>query len=172
MQIVRQPVTGENKLHILIFAPDGRKTRKLTEDGEWITENQPVSKVLNDLCIRNGSTMEGRQSAFRKLTGCRQKIPVLISERTQYMVFPTLSPSHAECMWISCNDILDIQAADEGSSVVVFLNGIRQRVPFGARLLRRQIHRCEEFLTVLDRENPDPEINAKALLKMMLQKEE
>ena len=127
-----------------------RHARILCSSGEWLESQDTMNRFIDELCVKNGSTAEGRKEAFRRLTGYRQKAPVLISERMQYLMFPTLSPDNPECVWLSYSDILDITSVTESESSILFVNGTKQTIPFSARSLRKQMKRCEEYLRILD----------------------
>ena len=144
----------------------------LTGEGDTVSTEMTLPQLIGQMCIAHGSSMEGRREAFRSLTGYRNKIPVLVSERTQYILFPTLSPVHPDCLWVSCNDILDITPAEDGESQVTFLNGRRRKVPFQTRLLRKQMRRCEEFLAALDRQNEEESVvYERELIRSLLQED-
>ncbi|MBR3357677.1 MAG: competence protein ComK [Solobacterium sp.] len=146
----------------------------LSSSGQWQHSDQSVNRFIDDLCVQCGSTADGRREAFRRLTGYRQKVPVLISERRQYLMFPTLSPDNPECVWLSYSDILDIVPAGDAESEVLFINGTRISIPFSTRMLRKQMKRCDEYLQILDGSDcpADRAEDQKELLRKLLSQEE
>ena len=155
--------------HILLLWRSGGHTWLLDRAGNERSVSAAPEKVIGDLCLQCGSSLEGRRESFRRLTGYRQKIPVLISERTQQILFPTLSPVQEDCIWISANDVLGVSEKPDGNSTVVFLNGIKRTVPFQARVIRRQVKRCEEYLQILDETDPEDALtDSRDLIRSLL----
>ena len=157
-----------------MICPDGRHSRLLSSSGQWVKTDKSMNQIIDDLCVQCGSTADGRREAFRRLTGYRQKVPVLISERSHYLMFPTLSPDNPECIWLSYSDILDIVPSGEAESEILFINGTRKSIPFSTRLLRKQMKRCDEYLQILDESEyqEDRAEDRKDLLRILLGKEE
>lgn len=112
---------------------------------------------LNELCLHSGSTYEGRIQSFRYMTHTRQKTPVMISEITGSIYFPTLSPESADCVWMHYNDILEIRQRSLNCTVVLFKNGNKIDMDLNCRIIRNQMKRCAAYLNSLDQgENEEP----------------
>ena len=89
-----------HKIAFLKYDYLNKKTIAYLDDGSEFFYYQKPIKIINDWCIYNGSTAEGRMTAFQKLTSTRQKPAVLINERSRIVFFPTLSKDSNECIWL------------------------------------------------------------------------
>ncbi|MCR4951106.1 MAG: competence protein ComK [Solobacterium sp.] len=132
----------------LYFRQEKDRTCCLKEDGSFVfLEGKPV-RILNEMCLACGSTLQGRTDAVRILLGIRQKPPVLISERTAEIWFGTTGMNSEDCEWLSWQKILHI--AKNGSiSTVTFMNGISISVSADVRTLRLQAERCRQILQII-----------------------
>lgn len=69
-----------------------------TLDGIYEAKESPI-QLINLKCLQFGSTLKGRQDAARyKLDS--YKSPVVVQPNT-FGFFPTISPSHPDCIWVS-----------------------------------------------------------------------
>lgn len=114
-------------------------------------EREPFC-YLDDLCMNHGSSMNGRKTAFCKLTGAVQKACIMISERSQEIYMPLLSDQNPENIWVLYQAIVSVRKSEKGCTVV-FENGMRQEFPVDPRVIRLQMKRCSAFLDKIN----DPE---------------
>jgi competence protein ComK len=105
-------------------------------------------ELLDEMCLRHGSSYEGRCTSFRHMLHVHQKAAVMISEISQSIYFPTHSPFNPQCVWLHYNEILSIQAK-QSNTIVKFLNGFKIEVRAPYRTVRNQMKRCEEYLCQL-----------------------
>ena len=132
----------------LYFRQEKDGTCCLKEDGSFVYIDRRPVRILNEMCLACGSTLQGRTDAVRILLGIRQKPPVLISERTAEIWFGTTGMNSADCEWLSWQKILHIARSDEGSTVT-FMNGISVHVSADVRTLRLQAERCRQLLQII-----------------------
>jgi len=95
--------------------------------------------LLEEVCIRYASTYEGRIRAVRKFMGYRHKTPLLIVPEEVGAV-PTISPSHAECVWLF-NQHFEIKVLSRNMSEVIFSNGYSIQVNVSKHVLLKQQER-------------------------------
>jgi competence protein ComK len=110
----------------------------------------PPATLLEQLCLQNGSSLEGRITAFRTLAQVCQKPAVLISERSQILYFPTLGMENKDCVWICYNEILKIRSVGADHTEILFADGSRHQVDVNYRIIRNQRLRCADFLQKLN----------------------
>jgi len=110
----------------------------------------PPTVLLEQLCLQNGSSLEGRITAFRSLANVCQKPAVLISERSQILYFPTLGMENRECVWVCYNEILKIRSVGADRTEILFTDGSRQLLDVNYRIIRNQRLRCADFLQKLN----------------------
>ena len=108
-------------------------------------------ELLEVFCLKHGSTLKGRQDAFRLIMHTRQKTPVLISESSGRIFFPLLSPDDPACIWLCSNEILKCRSRGNGKCTVIFVNGDGSDLDHDARIVSKQMKRCEKYLQILSK---------------------
>ena len=74
-------------------------------DGKWVSLKQYHStrQFIEQLCLRNGTTLEGCYEASRVLLNNAYKRPIYIGGGCNQIFVPTCSIKNRECNWISLN---------------------------------------------------------------------
>lgn len=134
----------------LLLRREGGRNTIVRYDGSREYIKETAAEYLGRRCVMCGSTMKGRTEAVRQLTGWKQKIPVLISERTQEIWFPVISPDDPDCTWICCGRIVRVRESSPGCTCVIFDSGVQATVNAGVRTIRKQIRRCTSFIDLLN----------------------
>jgi len=122
--------------------------------------------ILNGMCLAHGSTVSGRRSACTARTGQRIKVPVLISEMTEEIYFPLLSPESADCIWILYNELAGFHA-QSGGCRLVFFNGMPAFIPYDYRMVKKQCRRCGDYLKMLRQERDADECRMPEVLRQI-----
>ncbi|MEK5483910.1 competence protein ComK [Viridibacillus sp. FSL R5-0888] len=73
------------------------KSKVMTRDGYLHSTLTPI-QLLEKICIRYGSTFQGRIDAVKELLGYSKKLPLYIGEGIY--AYPTRSLYHPECVWV------------------------------------------------------------------------
>ncbi len=128
------------------------ETYLFDSQGNTVTSSKTPVQILEQRCLKYGSTMRGRMEAACMLLGIRQKPPVLISEATGEIWFGTTSMKDKSCEWYSYHHLLHIVSRN-GRTEVLFMNGISVETDTDVRILRRQMERCEHLLRILSDES-------------------
>ena len=118
----------------------------LLKDGRVVPVSCTAAELLERFCLQHGSTLKGRQDAFRLIMHTRQKTPVMISEASGRIFFPLLSPEDPACVWLCSNEILKCRSRGSGMCTVIFMNGEEYDLNFDARIVSKQMKRCEKYL--------------------------
>ena len=85
----------------LAIVPNEDDNSLIYEDNErFIVEESPF-KIMEDSCKYFGSTYKGRKDSAKEILGAEYKIPVVIEDSTNLIVFPTTSPKAEDCAWIA-----------------------------------------------------------------------
>ncbi len=92
------------------------KTKVYELDNTFIVE-QNVLKILNNSCLKYGSSYAGRAAATKYATGYTHKAPICINENKVTIFFPTKSPRLNTCAWINYNNIYIYSKLDKRCSV-------------------------------------------------------
>ncbi len=123
------------------------------DNGEVETIDIKPLKLIKELCIKNGSSLEGRIASFKHLTSTRQKPCVMIKDGLVYI--PTFSFNNIECSYLLYNRIVWVKK-DEHNCIVLFDNGLKLKVDVSSRTLRKQLKRCDLFKEkLLSKDNLD-----------------
>jgi competence protein ComK len=117
----------------------------LNQTGEHIFSKRPVMDLLDDVCMRNGASYDGRVKAVKHVLPYFRKTPVIISEDPYILAFPTMSPQHYECTWLFCSHIENFSHTN-GKTYVTFKNGSMLEVSCSVKVLRTQMERASATL--------------------------
>ncbi len=127
---------------ILIIKEVNNQTLVITDDKEEIIVNEKPLKLIEKLCLINGSSLQGRTESFKYLTNTTQKACILIKDNI--LLMPTLSMYNSECVYILYNKVVWVKQ-DEHKTMVLFNNGFKASIDCGHRTIRKQLKRCDEF---------------------------
>lgn len=95
-----------------------------------------IKKFLNELCIENLSTFDGRINAVRIKHNIKSLVPLYVSN--ECLLIPTSSIRNYECVWIN---YYMIQSYD-GNEIKMLDGSI---IEVKKRVTDRQIKTCEEI---------------------------
>lgn len=118
----------------------------LNQTGDHVFSKRSVKDLLDDVCMRNGASYDGRVKAVKHVLPYFRKTPVIISEDPYILAFPTMSPQHYECTWLFCSHIENFTHSN-GKTFVHFKNGSMLEVSCSVRVLRTQMERASATLT-------------------------
>ncbi|MEG0527291.1 MAG: competence protein ComK [Longicatena sp.] len=121
----------------------------LQDDTLCFVKDIKATSFINEWCVMNGSTYEGRRKACAMRLQIHQKVPILISERTKDMMFPTRKVTTMECLWLNARGIDTIKRNGK-HTIIYFLNGEQVEVAVEYRAIKREITLCSQYLEILD----------------------
>lgn len=78
------------------------------EQNEYIPATS-IDRYLNQICIRNGSTLQGRRQAFAQTMKLKQFIPIILQEKPHIIFFPIRPLKDPDNLWICYEEIERIQ---------------------------------------------------------------
>ena len=90
----------------LAIVPNEKTTSLVYEDKERYLVNQTPFEIMEDSCLYFGSTYNGRKEGARSILGAEYKVPIIVDEADNLIVFPTTSPLSSDCIWISLNHLM------------------------------------------------------------------
>ena len=114
---------------------------------QQIKDERAVS-FINRWCLLYGSTYEGRRAACAQHMNIRQKVPILISECSGDIMFPTRNVRSFDCVWINYR-AMEKCYGNAMRSKIVFLDGSILELGCDVRILRRECKLCEEYLALI-----------------------
>lgn len=129
----------------LAIVPNDANSSVIYEDEErYIIEEIPF-KIMEDSCRYFGSTYKGRKDGAKEILGAEYKVPIIVEDSTNLIVFPTTSPLAEDCVWISLKRVKKIEKIDFNNTKLIFDNNIELIVPCSYRTVENQISRASRL---------------------------
>ena len=148
----------------LAVIPNEFESSLVFEDEErYIIKEKPFN-IMDDSCKYFGSTYEGRKNGAKEILGAEYKVPIVIEDSDNLIVFPTTSPSSDECAWIVLKRVKKIEKVDGNNTKIIFDNNIELIVPSSYRSIENQLSRASRLDLILR--------NHKKMQKIIIQKED
>jgi len=138
---------------IIYFDVCSFTTKIITIKGVMVTLPYSLEVSLELLCIKAGSTLNGRMVAFREIVGITQKPAILLSESDRTLLMPTKALNNKDCFLINYSNLINIKQVEYFRTNLKFYNNFQYTIPADRRTLKRQCLRCYEFLHLLDDED-------------------
>ena len=126
----------------LAIVPNEIDESLVYEDEERFLIHQSPFQIMEESCKYFGSTYEGRKDSAKAILGAEYKVPVIVEDTDNLIVFPTTSPKSEECIWISLKRVKSFEKIDSINTKVIFDNNREIIVPVSYRTLENQISIC------------------------------
>ena len=135
----------------LAIVPNDENTSLVYEDNErYVVENNPFH-IMEDSCRYFGSSYEGRKVGAKTILGAEYKVPIIIEDSSNLIVFPTTSPTSDDCYWLCLNRIKNIEKVDLYSTRIIFDNNREIIVPCSFRSIENQLSRASRLEFILNK---------------------
>lgn len=135
----------------LAVLPNGNESSLIYEDeSRYIIEDTPMA-IMEDSCKYFGSSYDGRKNGAKDILGAEYKVPIVIEDSNNIIVFPTSSPRAEDCAWISFSRIDNFYRIDDTNTKIVFDNGKEIIVPCSFRSIENQISRSARLKFILNK---------------------
>lgn len=112
------------------------------EDDEQYNIGETPFKIMEDSCMYFGSSYNGRKESAREILGAEYKVPILVEDSDNLIVFPTTSPLSSDCVWISLKRIKNFEKIDGYNTKIIFDNNKEIIVPCSYRTVENQVSRA------------------------------
>lgn len=138
----------------LAIVPNERETSVVYEDEDrYIIEEVPF-KIMEESCKYFGSTYKGRKDSAREILGAEYKVPIIVEDSSNLIIFPTTSPLAEDCIWISLKRVKKFEKIDCNNTKIVFDNNVELIVPCSYRTIENQVSRASRLdLIMRNRKN-------------------
>ena len=133
----------------LAILPEENGSSLVFEDEERYIVNEKPFNIMDESCKYFGSSYEGRKEGSKSILGAEYKVPVVVEDSTNLIVFPTTSPYADDCIWISLKRVSNIYKIDACNSKIVFDNNKEIIIPCSFRSLENQLSRASRLDLVL-----------------------
>ncbi|MYL32319.1 competence protein [Pontibacillus yanchengensis] len=125
---------------------NGKTVSYVFEGNEGFYVNSTPKKLIDQACKYFGSSLRGRQDGTKDVSGITHKAPIAIDPVSGMYFFPTTSPQHSNCSWISHTHIDHVKRAkDDMSTIIVFKNQKNVKLTISHGSLLNQIQRTAQF---------------------------
>lgn len=129
----------------LAIMPNENESSLVYEDEDRFLIEQSPFQIMEESCMYFGSTYEGRKESARSILGAEYKVPVIVEDTDNLIVFPTTSPKSDDCIWISLKRVKNFERIDNTNTKVIFDNNKEIIVPVSYRTLENQISRASRL---------------------------
>ena len=133
----------------LAIVPNEKDGSLVYEDDErYIIHSKPFN-IMDESCKYFGRSYAGRKEGSKSILGAEYKVPIIVEETNNIIVFPTTSPFADDCVWISLNRVKNICKIDSNNSKIIFDNDKELIVPCSFRSLENQLSRASRLDLIL-----------------------
>ena len=129
----------------LAILPNDNDTSLIYEDDERYFVNQTPFQIMEESCKYFGSTYRGRKESAREILGAEYKVPIIVEDSDNLIVFPTTSPKADDCVWISLKRVKSFEKIDSINTKIIFDNNKEIIVPTSYRTIENQISRASRL---------------------------
>lgn len=129
----------------LAIVPNETTNSLVYEDEErYLIEEKPF-QIMEESCKYFGSTYDGRKNSARDILGAEYKVPIIVEDSDNLIVFPTTSPQSDECIWISLRRVKKFKKIDGTNTRIIFDNNKEIIVPCSYRSIENQVSRASRL---------------------------
>ncbi|MDZ5711331.1 competence protein ComK [Jeotgalibacillus haloalkalitolerans] len=119
----------------------------IIETGKSCYSAMTSLQLLDYACKMGGSTYKGRQDSVRFKFSFYSKIPILVNQNEEIIMFPTHSPTHIDNIWISLEHFdKAFEHAEREKAIVRFTNGEQITVMCSLKTLSKQHQRASALM--------------------------
>lgn len=129
----------------LAIVPNEKNSSLVYEDEDRYIVDQTPFKIMEESCKYFGSTYKGRKDSARDILGAEYKVPIIVEDTNNLIVFPTTSPIADDCVWIFLKRVKNFTKIDACNTKIVFDNNKEIIVPCSYRTIENQISRASRL---------------------------
>ena len=133
----------------LAVLPNDEDSSLVYEDDNRYIIQEKAYKIMDDSCKYFGSTYEGRKNGSKEILGAEYKVPIIVEDSNNLIVFPTTSPFSEDCVWISLKRVKNIFKIDSFNTKILFDNNVEIIVPCSFRSVENQLSRSSRLDLIL-----------------------
>ena len=133
----------------LAILPNEKNSSVVYEDDDRYIIKQTPYQIMEESCKYFGRTYEGRKDGAKEMLGAEYKVPIVIEDSSNLIVFPTTSPLSEDCVWISLKRVEKIEKIDSNNTKIIFDNKIEIIVDSSYRTIENQLSRASRLDLIL-----------------------
>ena len=143
-----------NEDTLLLVPITKNKTKVYDINGTYIIKKN-IFEIVEISCQYHGSSYIGRYIGAKNLLDMDYKLPIIIDEVKEIIIFPTCSPKSENCCWICVNNVDNYEKIKKNSKIK-FINGVTYEFNISINSLENQIMRATMLLMRLKRRKNNP----------------
>ena len=129
----------------LAIVPNKKDGSLVYEDADRYLINQTPYEIMESSCLYFGSSYEGRKQGAKNILGAEYKVPIIVDDSDNIIVFPTTSPLSQDCVWLSLRHLKSFERIDANNTKIIFDNNKQLIVPVSYRSIENQISRASRL---------------------------
>lgn len=138
-----------NKNTLLIRTNINKTGIIILDDKKTIIIDNNLQKFINDSCKYYGNSYKGKLESSKLYLNKSIKLPIVINEISELIIFPTSSIRNSNCIWIVYNNIDSIKKFDYNNTIIIFKNGIEICINCSYYIINNQISNCARLKCLL-----------------------
>jgi competence protein ComK len=132
----------------LAIVPNKNNSLVYEDDERYLIDQTPFN-IMETSCKYFGSSYEGRKEGAKEILGAEYKVPIVVEDTDNLILFPTTSPLSTDCCWISLKRIMKIEKIDTYHTKVIFDNDCEIIVESSYRTMENQLSRASRLDLIL-----------------------
>ena len=105
------------------FDDEGKLGAVLLKDGDFVHVDLSPTDVVDLSMQFYGTSLRGGIDGGKAFIGKIHMSPVMVNERLDIYLFPSHSPTSAQCVWFSLSHVLTFLPIDKNHTKVIFRDG-------------------------------------------------
>ena len=154
---------------LAIVPSEGDSSMIYEDETQYIVPEKPF-KIMEDSCKYFGSTYEGRKNGARNILGAEYKVPIVVEDENNLIVFPTTSPLAEDCVWISLKRVKNIEYLAKKTAREVAKTKVEATMDSMNSYERRIVHEVLSKDKYVYTESIGEEPNRKVVIKLKEEK--
>lgn len=130
---------------LLMKMDDGKYRTKIVEEDRTIESDCDPLKIIDENCTFSGASLEGRFATVRRILNSRTNLPIPVHLYEGVYLFPTISTSNDDCIWISYFHISKYEPFGNRAAIT-FHNDQRIVLNISYNRLDQQIKRTSQVI--------------------------
>lgn len=142
---MKKYVITENTYAII---PVYEGSKIISKEGKIIVNKSP-KLIINRSCNYYGCSYNARLMGSKKLLEINYKVPILISEKQNLIMFPTSSVRSNNCIWLNLHTIKKYSKKDVNNVEITFINNLKININMSYFIFNKQILRSSRLDNII-----------------------
>lgn len=131
------------KKYPLIIKRHYKGTLCIYENSQVVYNTTPLN-LINEMCLKCGSTLEGNRQASKEILSGSHKLPVIVNQNLSLVYLPTQSMQNYDCEWIAYNYI-KVEECKKGGTNLIYDDKVIYHTKTNYKILALQYFRAAEL---------------------------